>query len=281
MIPQISIVTPSYNQRTFIEPALESVRSQHYPSIEHIVVDGASTDGTVEYLRFLSGKAGWEHLRWISEPDKGQSDALNKGFRMASGNIIGWLNSDDVYRSGCFAAVVAAFEDNRRIDVLYGDTTWIDENSRIMQVRREINFSRFVMLYHRVLCVPTASTFFSKRVFDDGNLIDIQYRYSMDLEFFLRLESLGYCFRHLPILLADFRWHSASKSSASAPKQFEERDKIVPLYSPLLGKLHPPVLNRGLLLVLRCAAAFRYCGEKLARGYYFERLLPPEKTVAG
>src|SRR6266481_9084813 len=95
---KISIVTPSYNQRAFLEVALESVRAQNYPSLEHIVVDGASTDGTVEYLRSLTWKRGWEHLHWISEPDEGQSDALNKGFKMAAGTIVGWLNSDDVYR---------------------------------------------------------------------------------------------------------------------------------------------------------------------------------------
>jgi glycosyltransferase involved in cell wall biosynthesis len=273
LIPRISIVTPSYNQRAFIASALESVRSQNYLSLEHIVIDGASTDDTVEYLQSLSGRAEWQHLRWISEPDRGQSEALNKGFKMASGNIIGWLNSDDVYRPGCFAAVDTAFAGDGGIDVLYGDTTWIDENSRMMQVRREIDFNRFVMLFHRVLCVPTAATFFSRRVFDEGNLIDVQYRYAMDLEFFLRLQSLGYRFRHLPKLLADFRWHGASKSSTSARKQYVERDKIVPLYSPLLAKLHPPLLNRGLLELLRCAAACRYWGEKFARGYYFERLL--------
>ena len=269
MTPRISIVTPSYNQRAFIASALESVRSQNYRSLEHIVIDGASTDDTPEYLRSLTGRPEWQHLRWISEPDRGQSDALNKGFKMASGNIIGWLNSDDVYRRGCFAAVDAAFAGNRGIDVLYGDTTWIDENSRLMQVRREIGFNPFVMLYHRVLCVPTSATFFSRRVFDEGNLIDVQYRYAMDLEFFLRLQSLGYRFRHLPKLLADFRWHSASKSSASARKQFVERDQIVPLYSPLLARLHPPVLHLSLLGLLSCAAACRYWGEKFARGYYF------------
>ena len=273
-------MTPSYNQRSFLELALQSVRAQNYPSLEHIVVDGASTDGSVDYLQSLTGKAGWEHLHWISEPDKGQSDALNKGFKVASGNIVGWLNSDDVYRPGCFKAVVEALKDTR-IDVLYGDTTWIDEKSRILQIRREINFSRFVMLYHRVLCVPTAATFFSKRVFDEGNFIDLEYRYSMDLEFFLRLESLGYRFRHIPVLLADFRWHSASKSSAAASGQFEERDKILPLYSPLVAKLHSSSLNRGLLMFLRCAAASRYWGEKFIRGYYFERLLSPQRVVAG
>src|ERR1700756_3819113 len=95
-ILKISIVTPSFNQASFLKEALESVARQNYPAVEHIVVDGGSTDGSVELLKAYSGRNGWAHLRWISEPDEGQSDALNKGFKMASGEIIGWLNSDDL-----------------------------------------------------------------------------------------------------------------------------------------------------------------------------------------
>ncbi len=100
--PRISIVTPSYNQAPFIEEALQSVKDQNYPSLEHIVIDGASTDSTVSILEKYSQTPGWQHLRWVSERDQGQSDALNKGFRMAKGDIIGWLNSDDRYRPFCF-----------------------------------------------------------------------------------------------------------------------------------------------------------------------------------
>jgi glycosyltransferase involved in cell wall biosynthesis len=271
LIPRISIVTPSYNQRAFIELALESVRSQNYASAEHIVVDGGSTDGTVEYLRSLSGKAGWQHLRWISERDRGQSDALNKGFKMASGDIIGWLNSDDVYRSGCFAAITSAFENNRAVDILYGDTTWIDEKSNIIQVRREIEFSRFVLAYHRVLYIPTTSTFFRRRIFDDGNWIDTRYDYAMDYEFFLRLTNAGYRFQHIPCLLADFRWHSESKSCSQSEKHLAEHDDIARMYSPLLRRM-----PTGIPLALarkgaRLLAACRRYSEKLLRGYYFEQ----------
>jgi glycosyltransferase involved in cell wall biosynthesis len=271
-MPKISIVTPSYNQCQFLEFALESVRAQNYPSIEHIVIDGASTDGSVAYLRSLTGKPGWKHVRWTSEPDAGQSDALNKGFRLASGQVVGWLNSDDVYRRGCFETVSRAFE-QQLTDVLYGDTTWIDEKGALLQVRREIGFSPFVMLYHRALCVPTASTFFARRIFEDGNFLDIEYRYAMDLEFFLRLQRKGYKFRHIPELLADFRWHSASKSSSAALKQFGERDEILPLYSPLLANCSSVLLRQALLSSMRSSAAIRYWGEKFLRGFYFERLM--------
>lgn len=271
MIPQISIVTPSYNQRTFIELALESVRSQNYASVEHVVVDGASTDGTAEYLRSLSGKAGWEHLRWISEPDQGQSDALNKGFKIASGDIIGWLNTDDVYRSGCFGVIISAFENNRAIDVLYGDTTWIDENSRIIQVRREIEFSRFVLAYHHVLYIPTTSTFFRRRIFDEGNWIDTRYRYAMDYEFFLRLANADYRFQHIPHVLADFRWHSESKSGSQSQKHLAEHDDIARMYSPLLRRMPAGIPLALARKVARLLAAGRRYSEKLLRGYYFEQ----------
>ena len=109
-IPQISIVTPSFNQARYIEETLQSVRNQDCPSLEHIVVDGASTDGTVDILKRYSSMPGWQHLRWISEPDSCQCDALNKGFRMAKGNIIGWLNSDDRYESHCVSKVLEALK---------------------------------------------------------------------------------------------------------------------------------------------------------------------------
>ena len=144
--PKITIVTPSYNQASFIEEALLSVQKQNYPSVEHIVIDGASTDGTVEILKRYGNLSGWEHLRWISEPDQGQSDALNKGFRMATGEIIGWLNSDDRYRANCFSYVASAFGQTPDTDVLYGDCTWIDALGNCLQIRKEIEFSELLAL---------------------------------------------------------------------------------------------------------------------------------------
>jgi len=158
---KISIVTPSFDQAQFIEECLESVQSQGYARVEHIVTDGVSTDGTVELLKRYSREASHEHIRWASEPDQGQSDALNKGFRMATGDVVGWLNTDDRYRPGCFRAVVDAFEKNPDVDVLYGDYTWIDESGRVLKIRREIEFSQFVLSYHRVLYIPSTATFFS------------------------------------------------------------------------------------------------------------------------
>ena len=263
------MVTPSFNQRAYIEEALLSVKNQDYADIEHIVVDGGSTDGSVEVLRDYARRPGWKHLRWISERDAGQSDALNKGFRMTSGQIVGWLNSDDRYLRGCFSAVLNAFEKSPAADVIYGDHTWIDQSGLFMAVRRQIEFNPFILLYHRVVPVPTPSSFFRRSIFDQGNFIDVNYHYAMDHEFFSRLAKKGYRFEHLPEVLADFRWHPESKSSKSAGRQFEERDFMVAQHSRLLRGVPEGPLRTVVLAFLRSQAALLYCSEKLLRGYYF------------
>jgi glycosyltransferase involved in cell wall biosynthesis len=271
IVPKISIVTPSYNQASFIEEMLHSVKDQNCSSLEHIVIDGASMDRTVAILQEYSQRPDWQHLRWVSEPDRGQSDALNKGFRMATGDLTGWLNSDDRYRPGCFDAVMAAGQQHPEADVFYGDYTWIDEHNMCTQIRREIEFSRFVLGYHRVLYIPTTSTFFRRRIFDEGNWIDTRYHYAMDYEFFLRLAGGGYRFQHIPQLLADFRWHSESKSGNQSTKQLAEHDEIARMYSPILRRMPSGMPLKLVRKGARLLAAGRRYSEKLLRGYYFEQ----------
>ncbi len=266
----ISIVTPSFNQAPFIGEALDSVRGQNYQNVEHLVVDGESTDGTVAMLGGLSSRPGWGHLRWTSGADRGQSDALNQGFARASCDIVGWLNSDDRYLPGCFEQVAAAFARHPDVDVLYGDYRWIDEGGKAYRLRREIEFSRFVLLYHRVLYIPTTATFFRRRVFDEGNFLDERLHYALDFEFFVRLAQRAYRFRHLPALLADFRFQPNSKTCVAPHKQLDEKRRIMEDYSPILRGLRWPVMRRGgSALLSSSAAALRY-SEKLLRGYYFE-----------
>jgi glycosyltransferase involved in cell wall biosynthesis len=273
-LPKICIVTPSFNQAAFIAEALESVKAQRYPATEHIVIDGGSTDGTVDILRRYSSEPGWDHLRWVSERDRGQSDALNKGFRMATGDMVGWLNSDDRYRPNCFRSVVEGFEINPSTDVLYGDYTWIDEQGQITQIRREIAFSYFILKYHHTLYIPSTATFYRSKIFDDGNFIDENLHFSMDYEFFLRLARTGYHFKHITKLLADFRWHSRSKTVASVESQFREFDQIVRQNSPLLRRFRGRVTQEIALKWLRFLAASLRYSEKLVRGCYVGQLWP-------
>jgi len=268
--PSISIVTPSFNQGAFLTEALVSVRDQKYDELEHLVIDGGSDDDTIRILRHYSDGECWKHLHWTSEPDRGQSHALNKGFALAGGNIIGWLNSDDRYRPGCFNYVSRIFQERPEVDVVYGDYTWIDEDGCTSQLRREIEFSYFILLYHRVLYIPTTATFLRRRVFDEGNWLDESLHYAMDFEFFVRLASRGYTFLHVPATLGDFRFQRASKSCTSPRKQLEEKDRVMHLHSPVLRQLESPAVRRATAALLRsCAAAMRY-SEKLMRGYYFD-----------
>jgi glycosyltransferase involved in cell wall biosynthesis len=272
MRPLISIVTPSFNQALFIEEALESVRLQNNEHCEHLVIDGMSTDGTVDLLRNrVKNKDDW-NMFWISERDSGQSEALNKGFRWAKGEIIGWLNSDDRYRVGCFEHIIQAFEDNPKVDIFYGDYLMVDETGKVLEIRREIEFSAFILLYHRILYIPTTATFFRRRVFEEGNWLNEKLQYAMDLEFFIRLSKRGYCFKHIPQLLADFRMQPNSKTCSSPNQQRLEHQQVVFAAAPFLYRLKSPKLRALMLTLLQSIAAVRRYSEKMLRGYYWEQL---------
>jgi len=272
--PAFSIVTPSFNQAAFIEEALLSVRQQGGDNIEHLVLDGASRDGTIAILRRHAEESRGTHLRWLSEPDHGQSDALNKGFDSAKGEIVGWLNSDDRYRPGCFEYIARVFRQHPEVDVVYGDYTWIDEAGHVFRIRREIEFSYFVLLHHRVPYIASTAAFFRRRIFDDGNRLDEHLHYAMDYEFFVRLAARGYRFLHVPAILADFRFQPASKTVTAADRQAEEIDAIMHRYSPVLCKLQKPLPRSLAVALLRSSAAIMRYSEKLFRGYYLTQFRP-------
>lgn len=276
MTPKLSfsIVTPSFNQAAFIGEALESVQQQNWRDIEHLVIDGGSSDKTVATLKSYSERQHWSHLRWTSEPDRGQSHALNKGFAAASGDIIGWLNSDDRYLPVCFERVAKVFEEHPEADIVYGDYRFIDQNGKIQRIRREIEFSRFVLLYHRVLYIPTTTTFFRRRIFDQSHFLDERLHFALDAEFFMRLARNEFCFRHVRALLADFRFQPHSKTCSSPEKQLEEKRLIMENYSAVLRALPWPRARRGVGEILSSSAAAMRYSEKLLRGCYLEERWP-------
>jgi glycosyltransferase involved in cell wall biosynthesis len=278
--PLISVVTPSFNQASFLGEALASVQLQSYKHCEHLVIDGKSTDGTVALLRNVTDGAESASVRWISETDSGQSDALNKGFRLAKGEIIGWLNSDDRYRPGCFEQIVRAFAENPEVDILYGDYVVIDEAGRPLRVRREIEFSAFILLYHRVLYIPTTATFFRRRIFEENNWLEEKLHYAMDLEFFIRLAARGYRFKHLPKIIADFRVHSRSKSCSDPDKHRMEHQQIVFAAAPLLRRIKPPLLKSPVLSLLRSIACLERYSEKLFKGYYWQQMRAADSSLS-
>jgi glycosyltransferase involved in cell wall biosynthesis len=268
-LPKISIVTPSLNQGHFIEECIKSVVSQDYPDFEHIIIDGGSSDQTVEILKKYS------HLIWISEPDNGQSDALNKGFRMAAGEIIGWLNADDKYLPGSFYKVARYMELHPEVDIVYGDYRFIDENGKITQVRKELDFDLFMLKYLHVLYIPSTATFFRIKIIEEKNFLREDFHYAMDYEFFLRLALKGYKFGHLQEILAEFRWHPSSKSSLAAKKQREEQERALQELDPLMVRLsqYPSFVRKMIKQLLMYLARWKRYTIKAIKGYYFSQWL--------
>ena len=179
-ILSISVVTPSYNQGPYIGEAIESIRKQTYPHLEHIIVDAQSTDGTLEILRAKENPK----LKWTSEADEGQSDGLNKGFRRAQGDYILWLNADDHLWPETLAAYAKAIERDPKIDYIYGHTQFVDENNNYLRTVFEIPY-RYNYSKHRLYIPPTSGSLIRRSLLVD-NPLDKDFHFIMDAEWFLR-----------------------------------------------------------------------------------------------
>lgn len=227
--PLVSIITPSYNQGEFIEETILSVKNQNYPNIEHIIVDGKSTDNTLSILKMYEDSY---NLRWVSEQDNGQSDAGNKGFAMAQGKIIGWLNSDDVYFSKhTISRVVKCFAERPNINVVYGDLALIDEDGLILKIDVAPNFSRARL--KRGSFIPHPASFVRNQVVT-GDVMDIDLDYLMDLEFFLKA-SKSHSFYHLNSILAAGRHYPQRKTLSNWEDFLREEKEVLKKHGQKFG----------------------------------------------
>jgi len=201
---KISVVTPSYNQGRFIERTIQSVLSQNIPHLEYIVCDGGSKDNTIDILRSYG-----ERLKWVSEKDAGQADAVNKGIRATSGEIIGWINSDDVYYPNALQTVLSFFAAHPDVDVIFGEANHIDENDEILEryYTEDWDYERLKDICY--ICQP--SVFFRRRVLQKYGLLDPSLRYCMDYEYWLRLGQ-EIEFVRLPQFLAGSRMYRDNKT---------------------------------------------------------------------
>ncbi len=200
-----SIVTPSYNQGEFIERTVQSVFSQSIMPLEYFVFDGGSSDNTIEILKKYE-----QHFLWVSEKDNGQTHAVNKGLQKARGDIIGWLNSDDVYYPGTLACVRDFFEANPSVDIVYGRANHIDKEDRIIESypTEPWSFERL-----KSMCfLSQPAVFFRKRVIEQHGLLNEKLCYCMDYEYWMRLAINGASFAHIPIVLAGSRFYQETKT---------------------------------------------------------------------
>ncbi len=218
--PRVSIVTPSYNQGKFIEETIRSVLLQGYPNLEYIIIDGGSTDQTVELIKRYEP---WLAC-WVSEPDRGQSHAINKGFRRASGDIIAYLNSDDMYLSGTLREIVQFLAVHEDINIVYGDCRVINEESRAISVSRSRKFDLFVELCRNFVQQPTV--FMRRRLLDLVGYLDEELHYAMDLDYWFRA-AMKVTFSYLPVELAAFRITEFSKTGKGQIHFATERQRVL------------------------------------------------------
>ena len=246
-LPLVSIVTPSFQQGEFIEDTILSVKNQTYPNIEHLIIDGGSTDGTVELLKRYESSY---RMSWLSEPDDGQSDAINKGFARTTGQIVGWLNSDDVYFEERVVEDVVKEFASSGADVIYGNDALIGQRGEILRIRILPKFSYGRLLRYGGISQPAV---FIRRSVIAQQQLRKDLAFAMDTELWLRLGK-KHRFRHLNRVLAGNRIHAQRKMIAHMGEAYSERLAVSAAYGLRWGRLaalQTFLLDKPLTAVLR------------------------------
>lgn len=219
--PLVSIITPSFNQAEFLEETIQSVLSQTYPNLEYIIVDGGSTDGSLDIIQRYASR-----LRaWVSEPDRGQTDAINKGFAMARGDILAWINSDDTYEPQAAAEAVEFLQTHPEVGLVYGDARLIDAEGQELGrfPARQTDYERLLEGY---VHIPQQSSFFRGRLWRELGPLDPGFYFAMDYDLWVRIAKVA-PIRYHPRLWANFRLHQSGKTSLSDDRCWPEMMRVV------------------------------------------------------
>ncbi len=216
----ISIVTPSYHQAAFLEATIRSVLEQDCPALEYLVVDGSSTDGSVEIIRRYADKLAW----WVSEKDAGQADAINKGLRRATGEIVAWLNSDDVYLPGAIQTALDAFAAHPEACIVFGDVASIDQGGRTFNIQSFKPAALPDLMAFNIISQP--AVFMRRSVLEQTGYLDPSYHLLLDHHLWIRMARIAPLV-YIPQTLAAARYHAEAKNIARAAQFGAEAYRIV------------------------------------------------------
>ena len=219
--PKVSIITPSFRQARYIERTINSVLGQNYPDIEYIIMDGGSQDGTLDILQKYSNRLA----AWVSEPDHGQADAINKGFAMATGEILAWINSDDTYNPGAVAAAVNYLEKNPQVGLVYADTDFIDDQDRKIG-RFPAAQTDYKRLRAGYVHIPQQAAFFRADLWKQVGPLDPDFYFAMDYDLWVRLAKLAPVVYLPGQTWANFRLHTSGKTIIADDRCWPEMLKV-------------------------------------------------------
>jgi glycosyltransferase involved in cell wall biosynthesis len=218
--PLVSIITPSFNQSRYIEATINSVLSQDYPNIEYMILDGDSQDGTVEIIKKYENKLAW----WVSEKDKGQTDAINKGFARAKGEILAWLNSDDTYEPGAISAAVKYLQEHPEAGMVYGDCNFINEDGRVIGKFGAAQTNQ-KLLRQGYVHIPQQTMFFRAELWKRVGPLDPSFYFAMDYDLWTRISALSEL-KYVPQTWANFRLHTTGKTIVADDRCWPEMVRV-------------------------------------------------------
>ncbi len=219
-LPIVSIVTPSFNQARYLEATIRSVLSQDYARIEYMILDGGSSDGTVDILKKYGGKlAGW-----VSEKDKGQTDAINKGFARAKGEVLAWLNSDDTYEPGAVSAAARYLQEHPEVGMVYGDCNFINETGRVIGKFSSAQTS-YRLLRQGYSHIPQQTMFFRAELWKQVGPLDPSFYFAMDYDLWTRIAARSEI-KYVPQTWANFRLHTSGKTILADDRCWPEMIRV-------------------------------------------------------
>lgn len=265
---KISVITPSYNQAQFLEETMRSIHDQGYSELEHIVIDGGSTDGSVEIIKRYDDRLAY----WVSEPDAGQTDALIKGFERATGDVFCWLNSDDLFEARTLFEVADYFRGHPEVEFVYGDSTWIDAEGHPLKPKREHRWSRFVWMYDHNF-IPQPSAFWRAGLYRQVGGLDRRFDLAMDADLWIRFAEVSRP-RHVRRAWSKMRFYPEQKNTRLRAQSGAEGRAIRARYVPRRSR----TASRMRRYLARC---YRIVLKTGAGGYTLAELRRHSGTLLG